>query len=364
MVKMMAERTDCSALPFAAWPLADRRLWEHATAARLPWEDLGPAAHWSDSHRQHVMWAYGRWLRFLEATDTLTDLHPAQRVTRERAVLYARIFENRLRPRTTYNYVRNLFEALRVMLPEQDWSMMTKLVSRLRQEIHPNPDKRPLLRDSRQLYELGVGLMRDAETDGIPGSLRQAVDYRDGLLIAFLAARPLRRRTLLSIRVNEHLNRDGDYWMLHLPAEATKTRRPIEIDLPRDLGPYLDRYLSCYRRRFKAADCHDALWASKNGRPMGGQALYRVITRRTQAAFGRPIHPHLFRDCAATTIAIRDPQHVRTIAQILGHSTLDTAHRHYIQAGALEASRAHGDVIEGLRRRASESNSSSNRTRS
>ena len=355
MVKLMTEHTDHSALPFAAWPLADRRLWEHANLAGLPWEDPGAAAHWSDAHRQHVMWAYGRWLRFLEVTDTLIDLHPAQRVTRERLAMYVHTLGTHLRPRTKYNYVRSLSEALRVMLPAQDWSVLTRLVSRLRQEIHPNPKKRPLLRDSRELYELGVRLMDEAEADGIPGSLRQAIDYRDGLLIAFLAARPLRRRTLLSIRIGEHLSRDGDHWMLHLPAEATKTRRPIEIDLPRDLGPSLDRYLDCYRRRFKAADCHDALWASKNGRAMGGQALYRVITRRTAAAFGRPIHPHLFRDCAATTIAIRDPQHVRAAAQILGHSRLETAHRHYIQAGALEASRVHGDVIEALRQRASQS---------
>lgn len=349
VLKAMTNDPIRSTLPFEAWPLADRRLWERATAAGRPWEDSGLAGDWSDAHRQHVMWAYGRWLRFLATTGALTDFNPTRRVSRERLVAYIQSIEGQVRPRTTYNYVRNLFEALRIMVPAEAWSELRAIVGHLRKKIHPNPEKRGLLRDAQHLYELGIGLMQDAEQRGTAGSLRQAVDYRDGLLIALLAARPLRRRTLLSTRISENLSWNGKSWILYMPPAATKTRRPIEVDLPQDLTSYLDRYLNHYRRRFKAADEHDALWASKNGRPMGGQALYRVVTRRTEAAFGRPIPPHLFRDCVATSIAIRDPRHVQTIAHLLGQSRLDTSYRHYIQAGAVEASRAHGDGIQALR---------------
>ena len=47
--------------------------------------------------------------------------------------------------------------------------------------------------------------------------------------------------------------------------------------------------------------------------------LNAAIVGRTAAAFGHPVNPHLFRDCAATSIAIDDPQHVRIASQILGH---------------------------------------------
>ena len=49
--------------------------------------------------------------------------------------------------------------------------------------------------------------------------------------------------------------------------------------------------------------------------------------------------PHLFRDAAATSIAIHDPEHVTNIMPVLGHSTLTTCERHYNQAQGLEAGR-------------------------
>jgi integrase/recombinase XerD len=63
------------------------------------------------------------------------------------------------------------------------------------------------------------------------------------------------------------------------------------------------------------------------------------------------INPHLFRDCAATTIAIHDPEHVQIIAAILGHSSMTTSERHYIQASSLEAGRRYHAVLAESRRK-------------
>ena len=70
--------------------------------------------------------------------------------------------------------------------------------------------------------------------------------------------------------------------------------------------------------------------------------------KATMAAFGRYLSPHLFRDCAATTIAIDDPRHARSIMDILGHSTLATSEKHYNQARSLDASRQYQKIIAGL----------------
>jgi len=43
---------------------------------------------------------------------------------------------------------------------------------------------------------------------------------------------------------------------------------------------------------------------------MGRKSIYIRITTRTRDGFGRAINPHLFRDCAATSIAIEDPCHI------------------------------------------------------
>jgi integrase len=73
------------------------------------------------------------------------------------------------------------------------------------------------------------------------------------------------------------------------------------------------------------------------------------VRQRTKAAFGAAMSPHPFRDCAATAIAIADPEHVRDIMAILGHATLATSQRHYNQARGLEASRRYQGTIDRLR---------------
>jgi integrase len=72
------------------------------------------------------------------------------------------------------------------------------------------------------------------------------------------------------------------------------------------------------------------------------------IKKHTKAAFGKHLWPHLFRDCAATTIAIDDPKHAGSIMDILGHSTPATSETHYNQARTLDASRRYQKIIDDL----------------
>ena len=52
----------------------------------------------------------------------------------------------------------------------------------------------------------------------------------------------------------------------------------------------------------------------------------------TDELFGRPINPHLFRDCAASAIASDDPEHILASARILGHASVNTTERYYNQS--------------------------------
>ena len=40
---------------------------------------------------------------------------------------------------------------------------------------------------------------------------------------------------------------------------------------------------------------------------MSEEVFYKGLRKRTTARFGHTVNPHLFRDCAATSIAIEDP---------------------------------------------------------
>ena len=52
-----------------------------------------------------------------------------------------------------------------------------------------------------------------------------------------------------------------------------------------------------------------------------------------------PIHPHLFRDAATTSIAIDDPKHIGIASRLLGHRNQSTTELYYNQARSIEASR-------------------------
>ncbi len=89
----------------------------------------------------------------------------------------------------------------------------------------------------------------------------------------------------------------------------------------------------------------DTLWVSSHGSPMTQMALYDQIRQRASEGLGKAVNPHLFRDAAATTLAIEDPQHVRLATPLLGHRHPGTTERHYQQAQALEAHREFVKVL-------------------
>jgi integrase len=67
--------------------------------------------------------------------------------------------------------------------------------------------------------------------------------------------------------------------------------------------------------------------------------------------FGHMINPHLFRDSAATSIAIEDPKSAYITRSILGHGTLRTSEQYYNHALSREALRQYQRRILELRRR-------------
>ncbi|MFO0408528.1 MAG: hypothetical protein ACK50Q_19365 [Labrys sp. (in: a-proteobacteria)] len=79
--------------------------------------------------------------------------------------------------------------------------------------------------------------------------------------------------------------------------------------------------------------------------------MHLAITRTTGRAFGRSINPHLFRDCAATFVALEDPEHIGIAAPLLGHVDHRTTERHYIQANQMIAGRRLNQSVARLRKK-------------
>ena len=348
-------------LPLEAWPAADRRAWLAALAAGDVLEPGGPAAAWRPHSKRNALQGWGHYLAWLARTGQLEDsADPRARVTPERLVGYIAALRARGNaPATVLGRVDMLALFLRAVDPGRDPpDPLRRLLVRLRAEAEGvgHPDKRGRLQASHELLALGQRLMQrtEAKLQDLPRCQR-AVLYRDGLVIALLAARPLRLRNFAALELGRHLVREDVGWRLVIPGAETKTGRPLELPFPEVLVPALERYLAVHRPVLAARPGRGqgragaALWLSLEGGPLSEGTLGYQVRQRTRAAFGRAVNPHLFRDCAATSLALEDPAHVRIAAQVLGHGSFRTTERHYNLAQGQRATTAWHETLDGLR---------------
>jgi integrase/recombinase XerD len=346
-----------------SWPTLDRRAWEAAMDQGDVLEPGGGGADWAPSSRRKIGNGYGRWLTWLEVSGLFDpDADPAARVTPDRVRDYVIELKTLNAPYSVLARVQELYQAIRVMAPEQDWAWLRGVENRVRHAAIPVRNKRLRVAPSDTLFAFGIELMTTAGDPESGSSLKRACQYRDGLAIALLAARPLRRRNFAAIEIGRHLVRQGEAYWLRFEGCETKTGEPIEAPLPHALVPRLEHYLSVHRPFLLARDGRwkrfdrpsgqrkNALWISEHGSAMTEIAIYFRVRRLTKARFGRVINLHLFRDSAATSTAIEDPEHVHIVRSILGHSTLRSGERYYIHAQSLEASQRYQERILELRR--------------
>ena len=234
--------------PIANWPSRDRELWNKAVEPGGLFGGGGAGAHWSAASRVLVARGYNAWLSWLAAKKLLDpDMRPADRVTHERVGAYIAEIHAELAPYTVLRRVQDLYNALRVIAPELNWKWVAQLCRSLKAQARPARDKLSRLKQPEELIALGERLMDEAEAATERSATRRAIRYRDGLLIALLTYRPVRRRNLAMMRLGRHLMKVGGRWRIVFGAEETKTHVPYEAVLPAALRPRLERYLDAYR---------------------------------------------------------------------------------------------------------------------
>jgi integrase/recombinase XerD len=355
MTKILHRDPDRRCKGLGEWPEPDRVLWQAALVPGDLLDDGGSRAGRSEYSNRNAVNGYGRWLSWLDRQGLLeTTEAPADRIIPTRVNAYIADLEEHNATQTLLNRLQELQAVAVVMDPDRDWSWLNRMYSRVLVRHRPARLKRPRLVPSQELFELGTDLMARAEEENT--ACARALAYRDGLIIALLAARPLRLRNLVGLVLDHTLVTRGRQWWIEFPASEIKTKEPIELPWPEPLVPALEIYLVRHRdvlagfRRESARLVGGALWISKTGSPMCREAIYGRITARTRDAFGRSINPHLFRDAATTTVAIDDPRHVGIAAPLLGHRSAATTEKYYNQASSVEACRSLQNFLLSVRR--------------
>ena len=338
--------------PVAEWPVADQQAWAAALRPALRMRDRpGALSHLRLPSRSLIEKAYGRWLTWL-GEPVASEGSATAAATPDAVVTFARHLLERNAPLTVLQRVRNLKEALRALAPGQDWGFVADIEAQVRAAAGPVRDKRAKLKSAWEVFELGCALMETAPDAGTP--VDEAGQFRDGLVIALLAARPLRMRTLTLLEVRRHLVRRSDGWWLAIGHGEHKGKGRLEFPIPEELEQAIEYYLAVHRPvlldQGSPPPITDRLWISTEGRVMKENAIGVRINAETKKAFGHSLNPHMFRDIAATSVAIEDPAHVGVVTRLLGHSSPATAERYYNLAGTIEAVKNWQDEIARRRR--------------
>ena len=339
-----------TSLLLTEWPAKDQALWQAANSTGGFLAPNGKAAHWKNKTRKGVVKRYSLWLGYLSSTDQLDpDKSPCERITEETLAGYVHWLEARGNASTTVSScVRDIYEALRVMDPDANHSVIKKLMITLHARETPVRAKHTRILHPDDLLSGALAFLDDILNREFYNEASRAGKYRDGLIVAFLACRPIRLGNLSAITLGQHLIQDGERWICQFEASEMKDHCSISFSFPDRLIPYLQIYLGRYRPLLLKGNGFANLWISARGTPMKDQSVYCNTCSMTEKLFGRELNPHLFRDCAASALATDDPEHILAIARILGHASINTTQRHYNQSQMIAATVIYHQVMKDL----------------
>jgi hypothetical protein len=178
-------------LPFEEWPQADQALWQSALRDADPFGQNSVAISWGDHTRQNTRLGYARWLGWLSEHGMDLDPRPADRVTQPRVAAYIADLRQVNSDFTILCRLQTLYDAMRIMAPDRDWRWLRRVHSAAKARS-PVRNKAARIQPSGELVKLGKALMHRAELAVTKSPLVRAVLFRDGLMIAFEALRPVR----------------------------------------------------------------------------------------------------------------------------------------------------------------------------
>ncbi len=330
-----------------SWPGCDRERWLAAITPAHPLDIPCYGQTLAPASLATIERAYGRFLNWLDISDLLDEgANPEERPTPGRLADYLRhLRELGYSGQSQLLLLSGLSCAMRILAPGENWRWIVQpggrsVLSGLRTVRTPIA-----VPESSQLYKWGLSLIDRAPR--VSGRLMLST-YRDGVLIALLAARPLRARTLAALEIGHHLIRASDEWRLVLEAEDMKNRRSLEVSVPKTLVASLTRYIDVVRpkllARGPANQTSSRLWIALHGRPMAQTAVGLMIRRRAKEDLGVEFGPHRFRHAAATSASTNDPDSPALAAALLAIGARMVG-KHYDRASDAIAARNFHDAL-------------------
>ncbi len=155
--------------PFKRWPARDQHLWHASTHKGGFLDPDGKAAHWSDATRIQVEKGYGKWIFHLEAEGVLAGKgndDPMGRVDQDQLRAYLeRLKQQGLASQSIASRITDLAEAMRVMQPDADTSILKHLAITMQQRAAPSRRKHARIKPPQEIWQACLTYMERSMVD-------------------------------------------------------------------------------------------------------------------------------------------------------------------------------------------------------
>lgn len=243
--------------------------------------------------------------------------------------------------------------AARLDLGEDVRAQLSKLATKLAMPAQKgmtrkNRDRlRPLQDDRTHLKLLLLPEKIFARETGKAEPYLAALAREDALAIALLLHCPLRIKNIAGIHIEQHLQHIGDGKLYLVMAEDdTKTKTPIESELPKDLVRMLKKHLAT-RAPILCAKGTVWLFPRRDGQgAIDPSHLSSRLKQRIRTEVGIEMNAHLFRHLAAMTWLNAQPGAYEAARRLLGHATSSHTLNLYSGLEARSATNAFGKLME------------------
>jgi integrase len=333
-------------LPIAEWPIAYQKTWEEACLPGTRLKRGGRASRFAQVSRDDVARRIGAYFGFLQRTGRFDEnAAVAALVTPANVELYLAELNARVRSVTAWNCIYKLRMAAQILDPKADFSWLAEIEKDLALVMEPRSKfDRVVL--AERLVEAGLILVTEAERSG-KTPFEQAKGIRNGLLIALLAACPVRIKNYASLEIGNTLKEAHGGWWITLPPKSTKMGGGEERPVPDYLYRPIDLYLKHARPALIGSrPASNSLWiSSRTGQRYTTKNLGTLISKITFETLGVDVSPHLFRTAAATTAALYGGDNPHLASAVLNHSDSQVTYNHYIRSSTIGAVQKLADII-------------------
>ena len=174
-----------------------------------------------------------------------------------------------------------------------------------------------------------------------------AKGVRNGLMIALLAACPIRIKNFAELEIGSTFKEIDGSWWIFLPSTSTKSGRVDLRRVPKYLNKIIALYLARSRPRLIGSrPSTNSLWiSSRTGSRFTTKNLGTLISKITLQTIGVDVSPHLFRTAAATTSALYGGSTPHLASAVLGHTDPRVTYEHYNRASSVNAAKTYAAIV-------------------